>query len=156
MRFIKKSGNKPGELKDLAGTSELAEPEAMEPELREALVNFRLSIHAWSEAEYSRERTAVNPVRRRSWRVAAGWALGCALVVGSVSGGLFERHHSHEQARIAAEQRAAELKRRLVEQKAEATEPDEALLAEVDSDVSRQIPSAMEPLAQLAADDETR
>jgi hypothetical protein len=30
------------------------------------------------------------------------------------------------------------------------------LLAKVDSDVSRAVPSAMEPLAQLMAEDETR
>ena len=31
-------------------------------ELDEALTNFRLSIHAWSEAAFSRERTAIAPV----------------------------------------------------------------------------------------------
>jgi hypothetical protein len=35
-------------------------------------------------------------------------------------------------------------------------EEEEDLLAKVDSDVSRQVPAAMEPLAQLMAADETR
>jgi hypothetical protein len=33
---------------------------------------------------------------------------------------------------------------------------DEDLLAKVDSDVSRQVPRAMEPLAQLMVEDETQ
>jgi len=89
----------------------------------------------------------------RSWRLAAGWALGCALVAGSVSGGLLERHHRQDVARIAAEQRAAESERQLRQQQA-AKVSDEVLLADVDSDVSRQVPSAMEPLAQMM--DETK
>jgi hypothetical protein len=130
--------------------------DASDAELEQALRNFRDSIHAWSEAAYSRTRPLVLEVRRRSWRLAAGWALGCVLVAGSVGGGLFERHQSRELARIAAQQRAAEQQRQLVEQQARARESDEALLARVDSDVSREVPSAMEPLAQLMAEDETR
>jgi hypothetical protein len=156
MSFREKSGDEAGEMKEPAGMGALAEEEALEPELKQALANFRLSVHAWSEAEYSRSRTAVNPARRRSWQLSAGWALGCALVVGGVGGGLFGRHHSQELARIAAQQRAVEQQRQIVEQKARARETDEVLLAEVDSDVSRQVPSAMEPLARLMADDESR
>ena len=44
-----------------------------------------------------------------------------------------------EQQRLMAEQRARE---------------EEDLLAKVDSDVSREVPSAMEPLAQLMAEDD--
>jgi hypothetical protein len=40
----------------------------------------------------------------------------------------------------------------LREQQAKAEEED--LLAKVDSDVSREVPSAMEPLAQMMAEDE--
>jgi hypothetical protein len=39
-------------------------------------------------------------------------------------------------------------------QRAQAEEED--LLAQVDSDVSREVPSAMEPLAQLMAEDESK
>jgi len=38
----------------------------------------------------------------------------------------------------------------------QAREDEEELLAKVDSDVSRVVPSAMEPLAQLMAEDGTR
>jgi hypothetical protein len=133
---------------------------AGEQELEQALKNFRLSVVAWSDAAYSRPRTAAQVVRHRSWRLAAGWALGCALVAGGLSGAGYERHHRQEVARIAAE-RAAEQQRMvrereglLREEQAKAEEED--LLAKVDSDVSREVPSAMEPLAQLMAEDERK
>jgi hypothetical protein len=71
------------------------------------------------------------------------------LVAGSVSGGVHERHQRQEQARIAAAQEAAR-QRVAAEQRAR----DEELLAKVDSEVSQEVPSAMEPLAQLMAEDE--
>jgi hypothetical protein len=127
----------------------------LEMELQQALASFKASMHAWSEAAYSRPRTVTPTVRQRGWRLAAGWALGCVLVAGSVSGGLVERHHRIEAARMAAEQSAA-AQRQLEEQEAQAKVSDEVLLAGVDSDVSRQVPSAMEPLAQMMQDDEVK
>ena len=133
----------------------------IDAELQQALASFKASMHAWSEAAYSRPRTVAPTVRQRGWRLAAGWALGCVLVAGSVSGGLVQRHHRVEAARVAAEQRAAEQQRQLLEQRAQARISDakitdEVLLAGVDSDVSRQVPSAMEPLAQMMQDDEVK
>jgi hypothetical protein len=130
--------------------------DAVDLELEQALKNFKSSVHAWSDAAYSRPRAFTKEVRLRSWRLALGWALGCTLVAASVSGGLLERHHRLELARIAAEQRAAEQQKQLREHQARAQVSDEVLLAGVDSDVSRQVPSAMEPLAQMMADDETK
>jgi hypothetical protein len=129
--------------------------EAQDVELNEALKNFKASVHAWSDAAYNRPRTLPQEVRRRSWRLAASWALGCLLVAGSVSGGVFERQHRLELARIAAAQQAAEQQKQLREQQAR-EEDEEDLLAKVDSDVSRQVPSALEPLAQMMAEDETK
>ncbi|MGB6689612.1 MAG: hypothetical protein WBE76_17390 [Terracidiphilus sp.] len=121
--------------------------------LEQALKNFRLSVHAWSEAELSRPRTMAMTVRQRSWRLALGWAMGCVLVVGGASGALYERHqHQLEISRIAAQRqadRAAEQARQMAALKAR---EDEDLLAKVDSDVSQEVPAAMEPLAQLMAD----
>ena len=123
-------------------------------ELDGALREFRLSVHAWSDAAYSRSRTAAQIVSRRSWRLAVGWALGCVLVAGSFSGGLWEHHRQTlrmtaarmvEQKQLAADQRNQQVK-----------QEDEDLLAQVDSDVSREVPSAMEPLAQLMAEDESK
>jgi hypothetical protein len=132
--------------------------DAEDLELEQALKSFKSSVHAWSHAAYSRPRAFTKEVRLRSWRLALGWALGCVLVAGSVSGGLLQRHHRVEQARIAAQQRAAEQRKQLREQQAGAqvSDSDEVLLAGVDSDVARQVPSALEPLAQMMADDETK
>ncbi|HEV2486078.1 MAG TPA: hypothetical protein VGT08_11160 [Terracidiphilus sp.] len=126
---------------------EQAEDEALE----QALKNFRSSVHGWSEAMYSQPRQTMGVVRQTSWRVAAGWALGCVLAVGSVAGGVYDHHHRQEVARIAAAAEAARQQKVAAEQ--QARKESEDLLAKVDSDVSRAVPSAMEPLARLMADD---
>jgi hypothetical protein len=129
------------------------DPEAgLEPELRQALGEFRLSVHSWSEAAYSRERSAAIAAPHRSWRLVAGWALGCVLIAGSLSGGVYQRHHSHLLAQIAQQQQIERQKQAALQKEQE----EEALLASVDTDVSREAPSAMEPLAQLMAEDESK
>ncbi len=129
--------------------SQVAEPGARDEELELALVEFRSSIHAWSEAAYSQPRSMQAAVlRQKAWRLVAGWALGCALLAATVSGGVYEFHHREQMERIAA--RAAEQQRQLAAQRARIqAREEEELLAGVDSDVSREVPSAMEPLAQL-------
>lgn len=134
-------------------------------ELDEALRDFRLSIHAWSEAAYSRPRTAVAPVRKKSWRLAAGCALGCVLVAAGVSGGVYSHiywrqavgwEHPRQETSIVAS-RAVEPQRPVVKQPGQrVSEEEESLLAKVDSDVSREVPRAMEPLAQMMAVDEAQ
>ncbi len=121
-------------------------------EMDEALSDFRLSVHAWSADVFSRPRVAVQPVQRRIWRLAAGWALGCVLIAGTASGGVYEHLHREqlariEAARIAEQQRLAAIER---------ARQEEDLLAKVDSVISREVPSAMEPLAQLMAEDEAK
>jgi hypothetical protein len=129
----------------------LLDEAAEDAQLKEALKNFRLSVQAWSEAELSRPRTAIASARHWSWRLATGWALGCVLVIGGASGAIFERHQKRvEQARIAAADREATRQRELAMQRARAEE--DQLLAKVNSDVSRDVPDAMEPLAQLMDD----
>ncbi len=142
----------PNKQRSLAG-----DPESLgTPELDEALKNFRSSVHAWSAAEYSRVRPAVKAARQRSWRLAAGWALAGLLVAGGAAGGgVYEHHHRQEIARIAAAARLAESERLADQQRAREVE-EEDLLAKVDSDVSRVVPSAMEPLAQMMVEGETR
>jgi hypothetical protein len=140
---------------DPANGQEQWEMEASDQELETALKDFKSSIHAWSDAAYSRPRTLAAEVRHRSWRVALGWAMGCLLVAGTLSGGVIERNHRIELAKAAAAQRAAEAQRHLLVEQA-AKETDEALMASVDSDISRQVPSALEPLAEMMNDDETK
>jgi hypothetical protein len=130
-----------------------AEEDLLDPVLEHTLANFRSSVLAWSEAAYSRPRTALAAApQRQVWRLAAGWALGCVLMAGGVSGVFYEHHQRQELARIAAV-REAEHQRQLAEQSAR---DEEELLAKVDSEVSREVPRAMEPLAQLMAEDESR
>lgn len=126
--------------------------QAEDAALEQALRDFRSSVHSWSEAVYNQPRQTGSVVRQGSWRVAAGWALGCVLAAGSVAGGVYERHHRQEVARIAAAAQAARQQKLAAEQ--QARKENEDLLAKVDSDVSRAVPSAMEPLAQLMTEDE--
>ena len=152
MRFGARFGDRRGEP---AGRDEQADAGAGEREdlaLEQVLKDFRMSVCAWSEAAYSRPRMVAPVVRRRSWRLAAGWALGLTLAAGGVSGAVFERHQRQEMARAAQEQRLAQERQRLA--LAEQAREEEHLLAEVDRDVSREVPSAMESLAQLMAEDE--
>jgi hypothetical protein len=150
MRFMGLFGKK----RDRVETS--AEPDlaGADEALEQALKNFRQSVLAWSEAEFGRTRPAEKTLRERSWRLAAGWALSVVLVAGSVSGGVYDRHRRAEMAKAAAAAQAARQQRAVAER--QAREDEEDLLAKVDSDVSKEVPSAMEPLAQLMAEDDSR
>jgi hypothetical protein len=117
-----------------------------DPVLKQALGHFRRSMHAWSEAAYSAPRTQAQIAVRRSWRMAVAWALGLVVAAGSLSGGLYERHHQQVLAKLKAEQEA---KQRQLAVQQRTRQEDEDLLATVDSDISREVPAAMEPLAQL-------
>jgi hypothetical protein len=153
MSFISRFGEKPRGTDADAYRDKLVAGQANEQVLEEALANFRASVLAWSESEFGRTRMPAKTVRQRSWRLAAGWALGCVLVAGGVGSGIHERQQKLEIARVAAAARAAEQQRVIAEQRAR---EEEDLLADVDSDVSREVPSAMEPLARLMADDESK
>jgi hypothetical protein len=136
------------ETRGRAGVS--ADLEMLEPKLREALSNFKSSVHAWSEAMANRPRTTQESVAGWNWWVATAWVLGCVLVVGSVSGGMYEHHRRQELARIAVF-KEAEHQRQLAAKRAR---EEEDLMAKIDSDVSREVPSAMEPLASLMNENE--
>ncbi len=132
------------------------DPEALDPALQATLANFRLSVHAWADAAASRPRLvqSLSPHRNRLWRLAAGCALGCVLLAGSVSAGVYQHHQQQVKAAQALEaQHQSQLAAARATQQAR---DEEDLLAKVDSDIARQTPSAMEPLARLMSDDETR
>ena len=124
--------------------------------LNQALADFRSSVNAWSEAAYSRARMAEIRVQRRSWRLAAGWALGCALVAGGITGGVVEHQRQQEATRIAAAdgqqaerpQAAMELNQAQSQDRIQ----EAGLMAKVDSDTAQEVPDAMQPLAQLMED----
>ncbi len=153
------------------------------PELEQALKHFKASVDAWSDAAYHRPRTAAKLAVRHSWRMAAGWALGCLLAVGSLAGAAHEIYQRQEAAKIAAQKAAQQTAQERAAQEREAaaraaashastqvvkrapvvagatddaSAQDEDLLATVDTDVSRGVPAAMEPLAQLMDDNGTQ
>jgi hypothetical protein len=150
--------------------SEIDDLIVADPVMSGALKHFKASVDAWSEAAYSRPKSVARTAQH-TWRLAASWALGCLLIVGSCAGGLYE-HHQRQEAVRATEMKAAEQKAELIRAAAEqpvtpahvatniaigrqpkavkrAVNTDEDLLATVDNDVSRQVPAAMEPLAQM-------
>lgn len=139
--------------------------EAGEAELEQVLRNFRESVYSWSEAEYGRPRSVAHASAHHTWRMAVGWALGCVLALGSLSAGLYVRHQKELAKNPAAQQSpvhqavastaaaihevsAREAPVKQVGQMDD-SEPDANLLAAVDRDVSQQVSSAMEPLAEL-------
>jgi hypothetical protein len=114
--------------------------------LAQALRDFRANAHAWSQAAYSRPRAQAQAARSSIWRPAAAWALGCVLAAGGLSGALYEHHQRETMARLALHEREVQQRQQAAQQQRTS---DEDLLATVDSDISRDVPAAMEPLAQL-------
>ena len=123
--------------------------EELEPEVREALGNFKASVDAWSEAMMSHPRDVKSPART-DWGRVTKWALGCVVFAGTVSGGVYSNHRQVEAAKVEAA-RIAEQQRELALQR---VKEEEDLMAKVDSDVAREVPSALEPLASLMQETE--
>jgi len=124
--------------------------DVLDPALEQTLREFKACVNAWSEAESNRPRTASAVVVRRTWRLAAGWTLASLLVAGAFSGGLYERRHQRELANLAAARVAAQ-ERAVAEAQSKAhAQAEDDLLANVDSDVSQEVPDALEPLAALS------
>ena len=133
--------------------------EQEDPQVEAALRQFRQSVHAWSEQEFSRPR-AVAP-RPATW--LARWhkplvvALGCVVVVAGLSVPVGV-HHQHavaaqQQAQILEQQRKAdEAARQLALSKVD----DDQLLADVDEDIAQATPAALEPMASLMRETKTK
>jgi hypothetical protein len=132
-----------------------ADLERLDPALKQALGDFKASVHAWSAAEYSRPKRAAESVARRSSKLAAGWGLAAALLTSGVSGGVYVHREKVLRAQIAA-QRAAEQQRQAAQRAELEAQQEEEILASVDTAVSREVPRAMEPLAQLSEEVESR
>lgn len=124
--------------------------ESIDPTLQAALLEFRQTVQAWSDEEYARPRRVVHPATRHGLtRRSLAWALGLIVAVGAGSGAVYEHHHQQELAKQEA-QRNAEQQKVLAQKHAQETD---LLLANIETDVSREVPSAMEPLAQMMTDD---
>jgi hypothetical protein len=130
---------------------ELERLETLEPELREALGNFKASVDAWSDAMMSRPREAKAPARIK-WSAITKWALGCVVFAGTASGGLYQNYRLQETAKVEAA-RVAEQQRATAAAKVSKSD-EEDLMAKVDSDIAREVPSALEPMASLMNEDD--
>ncbi len=149
-------------------------------ELKQALKHYKTSMDAWSDAAMSRPRMlAKTSARHRWWRVAS-WAMGCLLAVCSLAVGVHAIYHEQQMARLSAQKTAQQAAVEPVASgqetgqpasaqaaetapvpaikaaKDEADEQDKDLLASVDRALSRTVPEAMEPLAQLMDDNEAQ
>jgi hypothetical protein len=131
---------------------ELGSETGLDPAIQSALLNFRRSVHAWSDATNQRPRTVEVAPRRRVLRAAAAWTVGSLLIAGAAGGGFLEEQHRQEQARVAAA-REAERQRQVQEERTRQAEQELAL---VDRDVSREVPDALEPLARLMTVDDSQ
>lgn len=135
---------------DKKGLAEFDELRGQDEQMLAALRDFRASMHAWSEAEYSRPRSvAVATHRRVVWRRSAIWAMSLVMAAGFAGTGVYEHHHRAELARQIQLQHEMEQKQQLEAQRAKEAEE---LMARIDSDISREAPSAMEPLERLMED----
>lgn len=149
---------------------------AMDAEMRQALGHFREAMTAWGDAAYSRPRTMSARATHLVWRRVLGWTLGCVLVTLAAGGVLMQQRRNSELASHPATQQknaAAPQAAQIAAPTAASVAPQagletgsaqasaqksgdaqgEELLAQVDSDVAREVPDAMEPLAQLLAED---
>lgn len=124
-----------------------------DPALESVLSDFRQSVHAWSDAAYHRPRTgAVRVSSLRVWRVAIAGALVCLLAIGGIGTSVHVRHRREEAARVEALRNAERQRQMEAERARDAVD----LLAQVDTEVSREVPSALEPLAPASVEDDSK
>jgi hypothetical protein len=80
------------------------------------------------------------------------------VFAGTVSGGLYQNYRLQETARVEAA-RVAEQQRELAAAKANKQEDlaaNDDLMANVDNDIAREVPSALQPMASLMTDDDSQ
>lgn len=130
------------------GTRRMAATDAGDARLEEAIGDFRLTVHAWSEAAMRPFSPAAATPHSIAWRRTLAWAMGVLVAAGAASGAFYE-HHQQVLARQAQQQRFEQEQRA---QAARRTADMDQLLANVDRDVSQEVPDAMEPLAQMMTD----
>jgi predicted outer membrane lipoprotein len=127
-----------------------ASAEVEDPMLQSALNDFRASVHAWSDAASNRTRLAVSPASRFAWRRSVAWVLSLLLSFGILGAAAYQHHH-HDVLARQAQQRETERQQALAA--AQHARETEELMGNIDTDVSREVPAAMDPLAALMTDD---
>jgi hypothetical protein len=130
-----------------------AADQEQDPNLEAVLQDFRASMHAWSDATYRGQALVLSQAPRRTLgQRSLAWALSLMLTAGVATAGVHELHQ-RELAKQAAQREAEQQRQLALEQH---TRDADELLAKVDSAVSREVPSAMEPLATLMVEDDTQ
>jgi hypothetical protein len=136
---------------------ECAECQAETRPLQDALSWFGAAARQWGEekAAVSRERSAAKSVALEGWRASgtaasAGWRImiGAGAAVAMVLLLLVSIGLPRWKAHQAAMQ--AQIQQQKLEQKQQIAR-DDALLDEVDQDVSQEVPAALEPLTWSSA-----
>ncbi len=78
------------------------------------------------------------------------------LIAGAASGGVHVHHQRVIAAQVAAQRAAEQERQEAIARAQKQAQEEEEMLASVDTAVSREVPSAMEPLAQLSDESESR
>jgi len=116
--------------------------------MEQALGEFRSSVKAWGEATLRQPMAVTAPATRvLAWRGRLAWAMGFLLAMGATSGAIYENHHQRVLA-WQAQQQEMRVQRQRAQAAERAAEMDQ-LMANVDRDVSQEVPDALEPLAQM-------
>jgi hypothetical protein len=149
-------------------------------DLKQALKHFKASMDAWSDAAMSRPRVVAKTSARHSWRRVASWGMACLLAACGLAVGVHAIYHRQQMAKLPAQETVQQTAVKQVASGQETALPDSAqaaetapvpetkavkddagaedkdLLASVDRSLSRTVPEAMEPLAQLMDDNEAQ
>lgn len=134
----------------------------LDPHVEEALRNFRLSMHSWSEHEFNRRPAVVRTQPARSaWRwlmaPAVTWAASAALAIAAVGVPVGVHYHNavisrEKAAEDARQHKLQEIQEAAQTQIAHTNIDDDKLLQHVDTDIAQDTPDAMQPLASLMSD----
>ncbi len=123
-------------LEQAAHVAECGECRAEVEGLQSSIAAFRSSMVAWSEAHESRAMRPVWTAPRKRWlQPAFQWVAAAALLIG-VAAPLYTHHVIEQRREEQAHQRAL---------------ADQALLEQVDQEVSQTVPDTMEPLTDLVS-----
>jgi hypothetical protein len=126
-------GNRPAEVESHLRSCEVCEDALAR--VSEPLTMFGAAVRSWSE-----EHMGPLPVRAQARRRNAGWwrvGLAIATLWLAIAVPVYRHHQETQQAALTAVQ-------------------DEALLQQVDRELSQSVPAPMEPLAKLMPNDLTR
>jgi hypothetical protein len=131
-------------------------------ELEMALSHFKQSVHGWSEQEFSRVRLAESAAPRAWWArmrmPVAAWTMAGALLVAAIAVPVEVGHQRSltETHRKELDRQAKDAATAAVIAQDASMISDEELLDHVDSDIAQAAPDALEPLATMMSETESK